>query len=286
MALVAAILLLVFIITVHEAGHAAAARAFGVGVKKFSIGVGPGITLFRTKTFPVVFSPLVIGGYVIMKGKGMSEEEREKIPGICFEDAAYWKRMIILAAGVAMNMLTAVVALSLLLAFYQGERIEFLNGTVFVLRNDISHWYEIPAIAVQSTAEMVINIIANFFKVILQIFGQTARMVTTFSANPDAGMVGTIKKSAEAAEAGVPSFLFLAYFISVIVGTLNILPFGMLDGGHIAIQTIERFFGKGLPVRIAQKIIVIFGIVFILTMFLLMIGSDLAAAIKAARDIF
>lgn len=146
MEFVAAVLLFIFIISSHEAGHAVAARGFGVGIKKFSVGIGPEITIFRTKNFPIVFSPIIVGGYVMLKSKHMPEEDQKNINGICYEDAAYWKRMIILSAGVAMNLLSAMIILCLLFTFYQGERVSFLNSS-FTLRHDLTAWHQIPLTA-------------------------------------------------------------------------------------------------------------------------------------------
>lgn len=275
-------LMLIFIIVIHESGHAMAARLCGVGVKKFSIGFGPGIVLFRTKTFPVVLAPLMLGGYVSIKSKGMKAEELSEIPGLCLEDASYWKKILIFSAGVIMNLLSAAVILAILFAVYPGERVNFM-GVPFTLRNDFTAWYQAPLAAAVGTAQLFFGLLAAFFLAIPKFFMQFAEMAVHLSPRPGVGIIGTMRVTQNAAEAGVPSFLFMAYFFSVVVAAINILPIGMLDGGHILIQTIEKIFGSNKAVKMAQLAIIIFGIAFILVLTLQMFGSDFVDTLRIIK---
>lgn len=283
MEFVAVILLFIFIISSHEAGHAMAARAFGVGIKKFSIGIGPGITIFRAKNFPIVFSPIIVGGYVVLKSKHMPEEDQKNINGICYEDAAYWKRMIILSAGVAMNLISAMIILCLLFTFYQGERVSFLNFS-FILRDNLTVWHQIPLTAISVITNEFSNVLAKLCLAIPKIFIQFFEMAINLSPRENVGLIGSIQSGAKAAQTGMPSYLFVTYFISVLVAALNILPLGIFDGGQIAIQTIERVFGNGRIVRVAQKIILVFGIAFLTVLTLQMLCSDAMEIIRAIRS--
>ncbi len=95
-----AIILFSILIFVHELGHFLTAKLFGVQVNEFSLFMGPAIwkkqvgeTLYAVRCVP-------IGGYCAMEGEdGGSDNPRS------FEKAAWWKRLIILAAGAAMNFL-------------------------------------------------------------------------------------------------------------------------------------------------------------------------------------
>src|SRR5256884_8297125 len=73
--LVGIVLVLGIMILVHELGHFAVARLFGVRVDVFSIGFGPrlfgwkrGATDYRISAFP-------LGGYVRMAGPGPREND-------------------------------------------------------------------------------------------------------------------------------------------------------------------------------------------------------------------
>ena len=110
MSVLFAILLFSFLVFIHELGHFAAAKLSGVQVNEFSLFMGPalwkkqvGETLYAIRLVP-------IGGYCAMEGEdGGSDNPRS------FEKAAWWKRLIILVAGAAMNFVAGVI---LMVAFY------------------------------------------------------------------------------------------------------------------------------------------------------------------------
>ena len=92
------ILLFSFLIFIHELGHFLAAKASKVQVNEFAMFMGPAIfkkqigeTLYSIRCIP-------IGGYCAMEG----EDEDTDNPR-SFQKARWWKRLIILAAGSAMN---------------------------------------------------------------------------------------------------------------------------------------------------------------------------------------
>jgi len=104
MSVLFAILLFSFLIFIHELGHFAAAKLSGVQVNEFSLFMGPalwkkqvGETLYAIRLVP-------IGGYCAMEGEdGGSDNPRS------FDKAAWWKRLIILVAGAAMNFAAGVI---------------------------------------------------------------------------------------------------------------------------------------------------------------------------------
>jgi regulator of sigma E protease len=93
----------------HELGHFLAARLFGVGVEKFSLGFGPrifgkkaGITDYRISAIP-------LGGYVKMVGEDPNTElDPDDIP-ISFTHKHVFKRILIVAAGPFFNFLLAAL---------------------------------------------------------------------------------------------------------------------------------------------------------------------------------
>lgn len=109
MSVVYAVLLFSILIFVHELGHFATAKAFGVQVNEFSLFMGPalwkkqkGETLYAIRCIP-------IGGYCAMEGEdGDSDNPRS------FQKAAWWKRLIILVAGAAMNFLLGLLIFTFL----------------------------------------------------------------------------------------------------------------------------------------------------------------------------
>ena len=104
MSILFAILLFSFLIFIHEFGHFIAAKLSGVQVNEFSMFMGPAIykkqhgeTLYSVRCIP-------IGGYCAMEG----EDEDTDNPR-SFQKAVWWKRLIILVAGAALNFLVGVM---------------------------------------------------------------------------------------------------------------------------------------------------------------------------------
>lgn len=104
MTIIFAILLFSILIFVHELGHFLAAKASGVQVNEFSMFMGPAI--FKKQVGETLYSIrcIPIGGYCAMEGEdGDSDSPRS------FQKAAWWKRLIILVAGAAMNFLIGLL---------------------------------------------------------------------------------------------------------------------------------------------------------------------------------
>ena len=112
--IIAVIVFFVILIVPHEFGHFIIAKLMGVKVNEFSFGMGPAVlqkqgkeTLYSLRVFPV-------GGYCALEG----ENEDTGDPR-AFNSKPGWKKILILVAGVTMNMITALVIVSGVL-FYTG----------------------------------------------------------------------------------------------------------------------------------------------------------------------
>jgi regulator of sigma E protease len=97
-------------ILVHEFGHYAAAKAFGVRVEVFSIGFGKRLIGFRRGVTDYRISALPLGGYVKMAGENPLES-RTGAPDE-FMSHPRWQRFVIAVAGPVMNILLAIVLLT------------------------------------------------------------------------------------------------------------------------------------------------------------------------------
>jgi len=112
MTILATIIVLGVLIFVHELGHFAAAKAVGVEVQRFSIGLGPRVAGFRRGETEYVLSAIPLGGYVKMGG--MEDEVMERLEGEGdpnrqpgprdFDAKPVWARTLVISAGVIMNM--------------------------------------------------------------------------------------------------------------------------------------------------------------------------------------
>jgi len=99
-----------FMILIHEFGHYAAAKYFGVRVEVFSIGFGKRLIGFRRGDTDYRISALPLGGYVKMSGENPMDE-RTGDPGE-FLSHPRWQRFVVALAGPAMNVFLAVALLT------------------------------------------------------------------------------------------------------------------------------------------------------------------------------
>ncbi|NLN55258.1 MAG: site-2 protease family protein [Clostridiales bacterium] len=111
--IIVTILIFGLLITVHELGHYLVARLFKVGVREFSIGMGPKIKTWNGKhnKFSIRWFP--IGGYVTMVGEDPDDEpEPEDIGKAGLNTKPIWQRALVVAAGPVMNILLAFLIMT------------------------------------------------------------------------------------------------------------------------------------------------------------------------------
>ncbi len=150
------ILVLGALIFIHEFGHFITAKLSGVKVNEFALGMGPTLLKIQGKETKYALRLFPIGGFVAMEGEDEeSEDER------AFGKKNVWKRMIIVVAGAAMNLIlgfaitTALVIMSVALpsttvgAFADGavseqtglqvgDKIVEINGRSISIYTDIA----------------------------------------------------------------------------------------------------------------------------------------------------
>lgn len=127
MTILATIIVLGVLIFVHELGHFAAAKAVGVDVQRFSIGLGPKVLGFQHGETEYVLSAIPLGGYVKMGGMddevmerlegGAAAEPRQPSPGD-FDGKPLWARTVVISAGVIMNMVFAFAIYTFVMAYW------------------------------------------------------------------------------------------------------------------------------------------------------------------------
>jgi regulator of sigma E protease len=124
------------LILLHELGHFMAAKAVGMRVERFSLFFGPLLVKFRRGETEYGIGPIPLGGYVKITGMSPKEEIPEDVLDRAYYRQKVWKRVVVILAGPAMNLLIAFVLLSGIVLFH---------GTV-----KTSHGQEVPSHAVAS----------------------------------------------------------------------------------------------------------------------------------------
>ena len=111
MIIVFAILLFSLLIFVHELGHFVAARLSGVQVNEFAIFMGPAIVKWQRGETLYSIRCIPFGGYCAMEGEDEDTENPRS-----FQKAAWWKRLIILVAGSAMNFIAGILLMAIVVS--------------------------------------------------------------------------------------------------------------------------------------------------------------------------
>ncbi len=107
---VSVVAVLGFMILIHEFGHYAVAKWLGVRVEQFAIGFGKRLVGFRKGETDYRINAIPLGGYVKMSGENPMDQRTDD-PGE-FMNHSRWHRFLIAIAGPAMNILLAVVLLT------------------------------------------------------------------------------------------------------------------------------------------------------------------------------
>lgn len=150
-----AVLVFGFLIAVHELGHFMAAKACGVRVNEFSVGMGPallkkqkGETLYALRCLP-------FGGFCAMEGEDEASDDPRAL-----ENKRFWAKLLIFAAGAGMNFLAGLLILLCLNAgakayvtpviadfadgcplqgtLQAGDRIDAIDGEKVYVYSDVS----------------------------------------------------------------------------------------------------------------------------------------------------
>ncbi len=125
------IFLLIFFVIVmgHEFGHFLLAKANGIRVNEFAIGMGPKVAHFRKGETDYVLRLLPIGGACMFEGEdGLSQSDGQVTEGN-FQQASVWARISTVAAGPIFNFLLAFI-FAIIVAGYAGADLPILGDVI------------------------------------------------------------------------------------------------------------------------------------------------------------
>ena len=117
MSIVIAILIFSVIILFHELGHFLLAKANGIRVNEFSLGLGPTIVGFTKGETKYSLKLLPFGGACMMEG-----EDEESSDGRAFNNKSVWARMSVVLAGPVFNFIMAFVLAVVVVAISGFDR--------------------------------------------------------------------------------------------------------------------------------------------------------------------
>jgi regulator of sigma E protease len=190
-----------FLILLHEAGHFWAARAVGMPIARFSVGLGPRLWGFRRGGTEYWLSAVPLGGYVLPDL--VEPEDYFRIP--------LWRRIVFSLGGPLANLLFAVplfVALNLL---RDGANFSGIFVEPFV-----------------QTGDFCLRLLASIPK----LFHRPEAV---------SGVIGIVHQGGEYVKMDLSRLLYFAVALTVNLGIFNLLPLPILDGGKIVFDVVQRF---------------------------------------------
>ncbi len=105
------LLILGLLIFAHELGHFISAKKAGARVEEFGFGFPPRIFGFKKGDTTYSLNAIPLGGFVKIFGE--EQDEKRSDSKFAFYNKPIWQRAIILVMGVVMNLILAVILLSI-----------------------------------------------------------------------------------------------------------------------------------------------------------------------------
>ncbi len=176
MMFIVAVLMLAFLIFVHELGHFIIARICGVKVEVFSIGFGKKLCFFKLFGTQFALSLIPLGGYVKLKGMDKEENKTNETANDSYAQKSPFQKLWILFGGAFFNFLFAILVYFFLAL--SGEKVllpiigdleknaleaGLLKGDKILSINHekIASFREIRSVVAHSQGELVLEIERN-----------------------------------------------------------------------------------------------------------------------------
>jgi regulator of sigma E protease len=99
------------LVILHELGHFTAAKAVGMRVERFSLFFPPTLARKKIGETEYAIGAIPAGGYVKISGMNPDEDLPDEVRDRAYHAQPVWKRIVVIAAGPAVNLVLAFVLL-------------------------------------------------------------------------------------------------------------------------------------------------------------------------------
>jgi regulator of sigma E protease len=123
------------LIILHELGHFAAAKAVGMRVERFSLFFPPLLGRVRRGETEYAIGSIPLGGYVRITGMNPAEEIPPEVAHRAYYRQPVWKRIFVIGAGPAVNIVLCFVLLSAYLLIWGVPREDVTNTVAGVTKD-------------------------------------------------------------------------------------------------------------------------------------------------------
>lgn len=172
----------------------------------------------------------------------------------------FWKRSVILLAGVAANLLFAMLAFIVIYSVIGVDLQYPETGEVF-------HYNADPLLSVQ----LGVNYIIATVQAVAGLFNPATAAETVSNS---ASIVGIVAMSGGFFSQGLAESLFFMALISVSLGIMNLLPIPPLDGGRFVVEVFQKLTRKMVSMK-AMGYMSMAGMALFIVFFAVMLNQDI-----------
>jgi regulator of sigma E protease len=215
MSYVVAILLIGFLILVHELGHFVMARFVGIPIARFSVGFGPGLYGFHRGETEYCLSAIPLGGYVLPVIE--DEDQFFRLPAL--------RRLVFFAGGPLANLLLAV--------------------PLFATLNVLSDGFSLASVTITPIIQAW-NAVGQLLACIPKLFTQPDAVM---------GVVGIVVEGGAFVGLDLERAIQFTILLSLNLAILNLLPIPVLDGGKILLLAAERWLPQPRQLHLVLSIV-------------------------------
>ena len=178
-----------------------------------------------------------------------------------FRSLSFWKRSVIILAGIFVNIAFAFIIFIILFSIIGYDVQNKSTG-------EITHILMSPIESIQFGLNYL-------WAVVVAVLGLLNPSTAAETVSNSTSLIGIAVISKSAAEAGLTTFLQFMAMISISLGIMNLLPIPPLDGGRFIIEIIQRITRRNMP----EKFITItsfIGIAAFVALFIFLTNQDIS----------
>ena len=177
-----------------------------------------------------------------------------------YRSLPFWKRSIILLAGVTINILAAVLLFVIAYSILGVDLVDPSTG-------EVAHYTVDPLRSIQAG----FNYLGMVFQAVINLFNPATAAETVSNST---SVVGIAYISKAYADAGFSSYLSFIAMLSVSLGVMNLLPIPPLDGGRFIVEIYQRIRRRVVSPR-AMNYLSYVGMGLFLLLFFVMMNQDI-----------
>lgn len=266
-------LLLCFSICSHEFGHYITAKEFGIGVKSFNIGFGPTIYSIQKDETSYNIKPLLFGGYNVLYNN--LDEENDKLS---YENAKTYQKIIILSAGIIINIIIAIICL-ISFTFCKGIPLNNNNKEEEIPVNksdlsfDIANYKNIQFEKTNFLSSIKF-VISKIYDLIRDFIFNIKEILNPVKNHKEYGGPLSIINDMSSIIKLQKSYILLTFgILNLSLALINIIPMPPLDGGKLILLLFTEIFGYNSNIELIVNVI---GCIILIIILSLSVKNDLA----------